>query len=149
MRVEYASRGLIGVLTPQANTTVEPEFSIMLPGGVAAINARMFSPHAALEDRLADYLDHLDETIAHFANAPLDALALATTGPSYMIGAVREAALAATVTKRRGAPFVTTGQAVVQALRTLGARTIGLVSPYPPSLTEKSKRYWAEQGFAI
>ena len=24
MRVEYASRGLIGVLTPQANTTVEP-----------------------------------------------------------------------------------------------------------------------------
>src|SRR5262249_2075048 len=27
--------------------------------------------------------------------------------------------------------------------------TIGLVSPYPPSLTEKSKAYWAEQGFAI
>lgn len=149
MRVEYAPRGLIGVLTPQANTTVEPEFWIMLPPGLAAINARMFSPHADLEARLVDYLDHLDETITRFANAPLDALALATTGTSYMIGAAREDALVATLTKRRGAPFVTTGQAVVQALRTLGARTIGLVSPYPPSLTEKSKTYWAEQGFTI
>lgn len=149
MRVEYASRGLIGVLTPQANTTVEPEFSIMLPPGVAAINARMFSPHAALEDRLVDYLDHLDTTIAQFANAPLDAIALATTGTSYMIGAAREAELVGAVSRRRGVPFITTGQAVVLALRTLGARTIGLVSPYPPSLTEKSKTYWAEQGFSI
>src|SRR5215471_3156873 len=149
MHVEYASRGLIGVLTPQANTTVEPEFWIMLPPGVAAINARMFSPHAALEARLVDYLDHLDETIVQFANAPLDALALATTGTSYMIGAAREAELVAAMSKRIGAPFITTGQAVVLALRTLGAKTIGLVSPYPPSLTEKSKVYWAEQGFAI
>jgi maleate isomerase len=31
----------------------------------------------------------------------------------------------------------------------LGARTIGLVSPYPESLTQKSAAYWADQGFAI
>ncbi len=43
MAVEYAPKGLIGVLTPQANTTVEPEFWIMLPPGVAMINARMTS----------------------------------------------------------------------------------------------------------
>src|SRR5262245_24630842 len=114
MRVEYASRGLIGVLTPQANTTVEPEFAIMVPSGVAAITARMFSPHAALEDRLVDYLEHVEDTIARFANAPLDAIALGTTGTSYMMGAAREAELVARLTRQRGAPFVTTGQAVVQ-----------------------------------
>jgi maleate cis-trans isomerase len=43
MTVEYAPHGLIGVLTPQANTTVEPEFWIMLPPGIALINARMMS----------------------------------------------------------------------------------------------------------
>jgi maleate cis-trans isomerase len=149
MGVEYASRGLIGVLTPQANTTVEPEFWIMLPPGLAAISARMLSPHAALEDRLIDYLDHLDDTIAQFANAPLDAIALATTGTSYMAGAVREAETVDAVSRRFKAPLVTTGQAVVRALRTLGARTIGLVSPYPASLTEKSSAYWAAQGFSI
>ena len=51
MTLAYAPRGLIGVLTPQANTTVEPEFWIMLPPGVAAINARMVSPKEALEAR--------------------------------------------------------------------------------------------------
>ena len=32
MKVEYAPKGLIGLLTPQANTTVEPEFSILIRG---------------------------------------------------------------------------------------------------------------------
>jgi maleate cis-trans isomerase len=149
MGVEYASRGLLGVLTPQANTTVEPEFWIMLPPGLAMINARMLSPQAALEARLLDYLDHLEDSIAQFANAPLDAIALATTGTSYIAGAAREAELIDRVSKRFKAPLITTGQAVVLALRTLGATTIGLVSPYPASLTEKSSAYWIAQGFAI
>jgi maleate cis-trans isomerase len=149
MRVEYASRGLIGVLTPQANTTVEPEMTIMAPAGVAMINARMVSPHAELEARLVDYIDHLDAAIAQFANAPLDTIALATTGTSYIAGVAPEAEIVARVTKQFGAPLVTTGQAVVLALRTLGARTIGLVSPYPPSLTEKASGYWSQNGFAI
>lgn len=149
MRVEYASRGLIGILTPQANTTVEPEMAVMLPPGVAMIAARMFSPHAELEKRLVDYVAHLDDAIAHFANAPLDTIGLATTGTSYMIGAAREAEIVQRISQRRGAPFVTTGLAVVTALRTLGAQTIGLVSPYPASLTEKACAYWQEQGFAL
>jgi maleate cis-trans isomerase len=149
MRVEYASRALIGVLTPQANTTVEPEMWIMAPPGLAMINARMVSPHAALEARLVDYLDNLDAAISQFANAPLDTIALATTGTSYIAGVTREAELVARVSKEFGAPLVTTGEAVVLALRTLGARTIGLVSPYPPALTEKSRAYWCAQGFAV
>jgi maleate cis-trans isomerase len=140
---------LIGVLTPQANTTVEPEFWVMLPSGVAMINARMVSPKDTLEARLADYLDHLDNTIAQFANAPLDAVAVATTGTSYIAGAAREAEIVEAFRRRTGIPLITTGQAVVLALRTLGARSIGLVSPYPESLTQKSTAYWSEQGFGI
>ena len=149
MSLAYAPRGLIGVLTPQANTTVEPEFSIMLPPGVAMINARMLSPQASLEERLADYLKDLDATIAQFANAPLGAIAIATTGTSYIAGAAREQELVDRITRATGVPFISTGQAVVLALRTLSARTIGLVSPYPESLTQKSIGYWTDQGFAV
>ena len=40
-RLEYAAKGLVGCLTPQANTTVEPEFNILLPAGYAVLNARL------------------------------------------------------------------------------------------------------------
>ena len=70
MTVEYAPHGLIGVLTPQANTTVEPEFWVMLPPGVALINARMMSDKDTLEGRLLDYFEQLDTAVRQFHNAP-------------------------------------------------------------------------------
>ena len=39
--LEYAKRGLVGVLTPQANTTVEPEFRVLWPAGVTMLSARL------------------------------------------------------------------------------------------------------------
>jgi maleate cis-trans isomerase len=130
MAVEYAPKGLIGVLTPQANTTVEPEFWIMLPPGVAMINARMTSDKSSLEARLVDYFDQMDRAVEQFANAPIGAIALGTTGASYLAGIAREAEVVAAIGQRTGVPLITAGLAVVLALRTLGARRIGLVSPY-------------------
>jgi maleate isomerase len=149
MAVEYAPEGLIGVLTPQANTTVEPEFWIMLPPGVALINARMTSDKASLEARLADYFDQMDEAVKQFHNAPIGAIALGTTGASYVAGIAREAEVVAAIGRRMGVPLVTAGLAVVLALRTLSARRIGLVSPYPEALTQTCVGYWEEHGFVV
>src|SRR5882757_7670106 len=149
MTVEYAPHGLIGVLTPQANTTVEPEFWIMLPPGVAMINARMTSDKASLEARLVDYFDQMDTAVNQFANAPIGAIALGTTGASYLAGIPREAEVVAAIERRMGVPFVTAGLAVVLALRTLSARRIGIVSPYPEGLTQTCIGYWEEHGFKV
>lgn len=149
MTVEYAANGLIGVLTPQTNTTVEPEFRIMLPPGVATICARMTSAAGSLDARQAEYLDRLDETIAQFGNAPLGAIAVATTGVSYVAGAAREPEIIGAASGRAGAPVITAAGAIVSALRTLGAGKIGLVSPYPESLTRKSVAYWVASGFVV
>ena len=43
MMNDYGKKGLIGVLTPQANTTVEPEFWTLLPTGWSLINTRLTS----------------------------------------------------------------------------------------------------------
>src|SRR5215510_7535289 len=116
MTVEYAPHGLIGVLTPQANTTVEPEFWLMLPPGVAVINARMTSDKTSLEARLIDYFDQIDQSIAQFHNAPVGAIAFATTGASYLAGIARERAVVANTMKRVGVPLITAGHAVALAL---------------------------------
>lgn len=147
--LEYAPRGLIGLLTPQANTTVEPEVAILAPPGVGWINARLTSPAATIEDRLTDYLDCVDETLGRFANAPIGAYAFACTGASYLIGVEAEDAMAGRIEAERGRPFVTAARAVADALDALGARRIALVSPYPAGLTEASTGYWRERSFAV
>ena len=149
MPVEYAPRGLVATLTPQANTTVEPEFSILWPAGVAMINGRLMSPKATIEKRLVDYFDQLDDSLNQFANAPIDAIAIACTGASYLAGVARERETLRRLAARTGVPAFTAASAVVDALNALGARRIGLVSPYPATLTAASVGYWQAQGFNV
>jgi maleate isomerase len=147
--VEYARKGLIGVLTPQANTTVEPEFSILMPPGYAFLTARMVSDKPTLEGRLGDYFASMQHSVAQFAGAPMKVAAFACTGASYLQGIEREGRAVEAVQRALGIAFVTAGQAVADALRGFGARRIALVSPYPPALTEASIDYWRSHGFDI
>ena len=120
MSVEYAPLGLVGVLTPQANTTVEPEFAILWPPGIAMLNARMTSTKPSIIARLLDYLRDLPEAAAQFANAPIKALAFACTGASYYAGVAEEDALVASMEDRLGIPVITAARAVLdQPGRTL------------------------------
>lgn len=145
--LEYAPLGLIGCLTPQANTTVEPELSVLWPAGYAMITARLTSPHPSINARLVDYWAIIEETLGRFANAPLSAAAFGCTGASYLAGKDEEDALVARIEDATGTPFITSARAVTDALRALGAERIGLVSPYPADLTEASVGYWTGRGF--
>jgi maleate cis-trans isomerase len=149
MTVEYAPRGLIGVLTPQANTTVEPEFAILWPAGIAMLNARMTSPKDTIIARLLDYLRDLPNAAAQFANAPIDAVAFACTGASYYAGVAEEDALVARMEDRLGIPVITAATAVRDAFLAVGAERIGLVSPYPDDLTQAAVGYWEARGFEV
>lgn len=142
----YAPKGLIGVLTPQANTTVEPEFAILCPPGYAAINARLTSPASQMVDRLSEYFSTLKNQIACFANAPVDAYAFACTGSSYLVGREAESALCAEIEAQTGRPFIAAARAVGEALTVLGAKRIGVISPYPPELDRASTAYWTSCG---
>ena len=148
-KLEYAKRGLVGVLTPQANTTVEPEFSILWPNGISMLNARLTSRKKTMLDRLVDYTDQIEATLNQFANAPIQAVAFGCTGASYLIGQKKEAEICARIEKNRGIPFVTAARAVTDSLNALSAKSIGLVSPYPSNLTEVSVNYWQNAGFKV
>ena len=149
MTVEYAPNGLIGLLTPQANTTAEIEFSLLMPAGIAPLVARMTSARSSLDARLVEYFEQLDSTIAQFANAPLSALAAACTGSSYLLGRNREDSLFAALSDRLGIPVTSAALSVVEACRAMGAKRIALVSPYPDSLTEASAAYWKSRSLEI
>lgn len=149
MALEYAPHGLVGLLTPQANTTVEPEAWALLPSGYSLVNARMVSQAAHLNARLLDYVNHVEDSVIQFANAPLSVLSLACTGSSYLMGRESEARWVQEWQQRLAIPVVTAGLAVVQALSSLNAKRIDLVSPYPEDLTNASVAYWTSHGFEV
>lgn len=149
MSFEYAPRGFVGLLTPQANTTVEPECQILLPAGMGLINARLTSAKPVIEDRLMDYFDTLPQALAQFADAPLRAVGVACTGSSYLYGKDREDALFQALSRGKGVHVTCSALAVVDALNALGAQRVGLVSPYPDSLLQRSVAYWQSRGFFV
>ena len=150
MTVEYAAKGLVGVLTPQANTTVEPEYAILMPRDTAWINARMLSRHKTIEERLVDYWGRAPEFARQFANAPVGSLAFACTGTSYLVGKEAEDRVLAQVTQESGGlPAMSAATSVVYALNALGAKKIGLVSPYEGALDAACTPYWESRGFEI
>ncbi|RAI35900.1 maleate cis-trans isomerase family protein [Rhodoplanes serenus] len=151
MRVEYAPKGLIGVLTPQANTTVEPEYAILTPPGYAWINARLVSSCATIEERLTDYYTNARRYAPQFANAPIDCVSFACTGTSYLSGKDEEERALADLGRLLNVPAMSAATAVCQALGALGAKRIGLVSPYPEgeALDSACAPYWTSCGFEI
>lgn len=138
---------VFGVLTPQANSTVEPEMQILLEGSVLA--ARCTSASTDSRQRLLDYFDKLEATLASFDTAPLRVAGFACTGSSYLVGRACEAQKLAALGAASGFAVVSATQAIRCCLDMLGAKRLALVSPYPGWLSAAAKDYWNECGYSI
>lgn len=148
LRPDLGARGVVAVLTPAENPTVEPEFSVLAPPDVNLLTARMHSPEPDMFTRLKAYESQFENWLAPFSDAPLDAVAFACTGSSYLVAS--EHRHPGTL-QRTGGPCPVVGSAgsIDQALQSLQARRIVLVSPYPAALTGLAKTFWAACGYDI
>lgn len=141
---DYGPRARVGVATPQANPTVEPEMRALLPAAVGVYATRLSHGSALLAERLEHYISHIPDAIRSFGPMRLAAFGFGCTGTSYHAGRQREDALAAAAERDCGVPVISAAQAIREALATLGARRIALLSPYPEDLAEAGYRYWQQ-----
>jgi maleate isomerase len=147
-RPDLGAGGTVVLLTPAENPTAEPELSVLLPPDVNLLTARMFVPAGDMLTRLKAYETRLVEWLAPFGEAPLDAVAFACTGSTYLLGSSRRRP--APVERRTGStPVICAADALGDALENLGARRIILVSPYPAELTGPAADHWRAQGYEV
>lgn len=138
---------VIGIATPQANTTVEPEMQLLLGGSV--LTARLTSPSGDSRQRLLDYFERLPSALAQFDIAPLAAAGFACTGSCYLVGREEEERLLANASTRARVPVISSAQAIRHALGELGIKRVALLSPYPQWLSDAGQQYWRAAGFTL
>ncbi len=128
-----------GVLIPSTNTTVEIEYSRLLPPTLQAHVGRLKSsgtgPFSPSLDADVEYQSLL------LGTARVEVISLAQTSASLFADDY-DAITTQRMSKAAGVPAVTSAQAIGQAVRALGARRIALVSPYSQPVIERAKHYY-------
>lgn len=147
-RPDLGARGVVALLTPAENPTAEPELSLLMPPDVNLLTARMYAPASEMSARLKAYETRLEEWLAPFGDAPLDAVAFACTGSTYLLGLSRRRP--EELKRRNGpCPVVCAADALKDGLQSLRAQRITLVSPYPSALTEAAQDHWRGAGYDV
>lgn len=138
----------VGLIIPSSNRMVEQEMLGFYPDGVVAhVNRlRMTGPN---RKPLHDLLPDVERACAELLDAKCEVIAFHCTANSMAEGSEGEASLLDAL-RRSGAPKVaTTSTAVMNALETLNAKSIALITPYSQQATEEETHFFDEAGVAI
>ena len=146
---DYGRHGTLGLATPQANPTAETEFRALLPAGVACATTRMVSADSNPDARLRNYFVDIARTLEGFDTLSMQAIGLACTGSSYLLGHCWVEGMLAELSEHREHPIVSAAAAIEGALRRLSASSIALACPYPAWLLEAADAHWQSRGFHV
>ena len=142
----------LGVLTPSSNTVVEPETVRLMPadGSVTAHFARVRVVQISDSDaslrqfELAPTL----EAAERLADAAVDLIVWNGAAAAWL-GFERDQRLVEAIEARTGIPATTALLAINARLKRLGARRLGLVTPYVQSIEARILANYRAAGFSI
>jgi maleate cis-trans isomerase len=130
-----------GVLIPSTNTTVEIEYTRLLPPEWQAHYARVMSqshgksPFSPPLDTDVEYQSKL------LGTARVELVILVQTSASLFADDYDGTAIAR-ITAASGVPAITSANAVGEAARALGTRHVALVSPYSDEVNARARHYF-------
>jgi maleate isomerase len=148
----YGTRGRIGLITLASDSSVLPEYTRLMPEGVAVYPAPIVLPRgevsaAALAEMLEG--DQLERAAALLAWTEVDIIVFACTTGSLVHGVGWDRALIARIEHASGIRATTTTTAVLDALRAVDATSLAVATPYIDELNAIERRFLEESGFRV
>jgi maleate isomerase len=140
------------ILTP--DTAIDPELWQWCPEGVSLHVTRLQVPGIERMDDALAQAALRDVTVVQAATRTLvdiepEVIAFVCTSSSFHFGYAAEAAIRETMLAAGARRAVTTGGAVVAALRALGVRRVAVGAPYPAAIGERLRVFLTEAGFDV
>ena len=127
---------------------MEPDFYAMAPRGVTVHTARMRLTEVTPE-ALIRMAEDTERAACLLADAGVDIIVYGCTTGSLVGGVEWEEGLMGRIQEEAGIPAVSTSSAVVEALRSLGAKRIGVATPYSEELNGLEKSFLEDLGFQV
>ncbi len=133
---------------PSSNTTMEPEFNKLIGEHGTVHAARLRLKEVTLEE-LRKMEERTDEAVLLLSDAKVDVIGYGCTSGSLFRGVGHDVKLATQLEKVSGIPAVATSGAVVESLRKLNCRKIGVATPYEEEINLKEKRFLEGNNFEV
>ncbi|MBN2058859.1 MAG: hypothetical protein JW882_00465 [Deltaproteobacteria bacterium] len=139
----------IGILVPSHDTGYGPyEYHKLCPDGVVTLETRVMGGILTVEQ-----LKKMREDALYgaelLATANPDVISYIPTAACFVIGVEEEKALLEQIESRTGIKAVSGGTSVVEAFRFLGAGKISMYVPTNEEITQKTVKYFEDQGFEV
>ena len=144
----YGRRLRIGVLVPSSNTTIEPEFNRMAPGGVSVHAARMRLEEVT-PGKLIEMAEEASRAARLLATAGVDVIVYGCTTGSLVGGVEWEERLVKGISEGTGTTAISTGRAVVDAIKALGGGRVAVATPYTDDLNDLERAFLEAHGVEV
>jgi len=138
---------LLGLVSP-VDLTVPPEAAAMYPSGVrfqqSAVGLKTMTPEG-----YDQVLDRIAPVARELARQGAQAIALMGTSLSFYKGAAFNRELTQRITTATGLPAVTMSTAVIEGLRSFGARRLAVATAYADEVNHRLQVFLEEEGFEV
>jgi maleate isomerase len=155
MTTVLADRSVYGVIVPSTNTVVEDEYyRHRVPGvsfhtGRILIRDEKLDDDASFEAFLADLRREIGKAVESVLTCRPDHLIMGMSAETFWGGAEGSAEFERWIRELSGLEVTTGAAACHAALSRLGARRIGVVTPYQPVADEQVRRFFTELGYDV
>jgi maleate isomerase len=143
----YGTRARVGLLLPSGNQAAEPQLQAMLPAGVALHTTRMKLMGSSERELLA-MVERVEEAAELAADVEPALIVFHCTAVSTFSSAL-ETSILQRIRAATGRPTTATSEAIVAALRALGARRLVMLSPYIDEINRRETAYFTAHGFEV
>jgi maleate isomerase len=149
------SRAKFGVLVPSTNTIVEPDFHAMAPHGVTLATGRIAIDNPRMDDDagfeaiMAQIRASIGRAVRELMTSEPDYLIMGMSSETFWGGKKGNDEFQRRIEALSGKRIATGAAACERALGALGARRLGVVTPYQPVGDGQVRRFLEECGYEI